>query len=107
MKNNRGQTIVVFVLFLPLLILFSAYVYDTVNANYEKNRIQNLANTAVNTEKDIDGVRNVIRKNDENININITESDGKYKIELSKKVKIIFGKIVGRDYYDVRVYTEK
>ena len=49
MKNNRGQTIVVFVLFLPLLILFSAYVYDTVNANYEKNRIQNLANTAVNT----------------------------------------------------------
>jgi len=103
MKNNRGQTIVVFVLFLPLLILFCAYVYDTVNANYEKNRIQNLANTAVNTEKDIDGVRNVIRKNDENI----TESDGKYKIELSKKVKSIFGKIVGRDYYDVRVYTEK
>ena len=52
MKNNRGQTIVVFVLFLPLLILFCAYVYDTVNANYEKNRIQNLANTAVNTEKE-------------------------------------------------------
>ena len=51
--------------------------------------------------------RNVIRKNDENININITESDGKYKIELSKKVKSIFGKIVGRNYYDVRVYTEK
>ena len=51
MKNNRGQTIVVFVLFLPLLILFCAYVYDTVNANYEKNRIQNLVNTAVNTEK--------------------------------------------------------
>lgn len=107
MKNNRGQTIVIFVVFLPILILFLTYVYDVVNANYEKTRIKNLATIAIDTEDDIEGIKDIIKKNDKDINITVINESDKYKIKLVKRVESIFGKIVGRDYYEVTVFTEK
>ena len=33
MLNNKGQSIVIFVLALPIILLFISYVYDIVNAD--------------------------------------------------------------------------
>ncbi|MGN1000998.1 MAG: TadE/TadG family type IV pilus assembly protein [Bacilli bacterium] len=109
MHNNRGQTLVIFVLFLPIIILFIAYVLDVTNANYEKNRMQNLANMALESSKEFDeeNIKNIISKNDEDIDVDVKEENDKVQIKMVKRVKTIFGKIIGRDYYDVTVVIEK
>ena len=51
MLNNKGQSLVIFVICLPLLLLFLTYIFDIVSVKYEKRKITNLANNIIASEK--------------------------------------------------------
>ena len=109
MLNNKGQSLVIFVLILPVLIVFIGYSFDVLNTNYEKNRMENLSlMLKENLDEDItdNEIKELISKNDANIIVSITRYEAKVEVELSKRIKSLFGKIIGKEYYDIKVTTE-
>lgn len=109
MLNNKGQSLVIFVLVLPILIVFIGYSFDVLNTNYEKNRMENLSlMLKENLDEDItdNEIKELISKNDTNIIVSITRYEDKVEVELSKRIKSMFGKIIGKEYYDIKVTTE-
>ena len=109
MLNNKGQSLVIFVLVLPILVLFVGYSFDVLNTNYEKNKMENLSSMVEDSIDDgitDDEIRRLISKNDKSITILISRKDDTVKVELSKRIKSIFGKIIGKEYYDIKVTAE-
>ena len=99
MLNNKGQSLVIFVIVLPILLLFISYVFDVITINYEKNRLNNIAvqiKDNVNTLTD-DEIVILVNKNDKKIDVDIKENE----IKLSKKIKGVFNKITKQEYYNI------
>ena len=112
MKNSHGQVLVIFIILLPLLILFSAYVVDTSYMAYHKNRLDNInaiiSDYAVShddaTEEDIG---KLLRKNDSNAIIKKIELKDKINIELETEVPSLFGRIIGKNSYKIKSSVSK
>ena len=109
MMNNKGQTLVIFIVFLPLLLIIMATVIDIGLMYYEKNKLDNL-NMMV-TEFGIDNIENenikieienLINKNDSEAELKRLEiDDNKIEINLTKMTKSTFGNIIGIKEYEI------
>ena len=103
--NNKGQVLVLFILIIPILILGAAYIVDNIYISYHSNRLNNInslviKDTSINklTEEQI---VEYVKKNDEDINVKVIYVGSKIKITLTKRIKSIFGGIIGKNYYDL------
>ena len=45
--NNKGQTLVLFVVLLPVILILLAFVFDTAYMSMESNRLNDIAKTSV------------------------------------------------------------
>lgn len=105
MKNNRGQALVMFILFLPVIMLFLAFTTDTIYMNYEKYKLDNINYTVLTNLKsypgiDVDTVVNLLTKNDDElINDKIELTSNKITIENHKRIPSLFGRIIGYNEY--------
>lgn len=98
--NNKGQSLVMFVLIIPIFLLILTLVYDVGNAIYEKDRLSNtnyltieygLNNIDTITENDL---KNLIEKNTSNLKyIYVTIEDNQIEIKMEKEAKSIIGKM--------------
>ncbi len=107
--NNKGQTLALFIILIPLIIMLGAYVVDIGYMKYNKNKLDGINEYMVDYALDNkdnlnkEEIINMILKNDDDINkINIDEIDNGVKIEISKTFKGLFGYFVGKDIYDAR-----
>lgn len=82
--NKKGQTLVVFVLFLPVLVIVITMIINKSNMYYDKRNMENIAKEAINY-----GLSNI---EDENIEDKIKIFISK-NIECEKEVKIEDGEI--------------
>ena len=82
--NNKGQTLVVFVLFLPVLVIVITMIINKSNMYYDKRNMENIAKEAINY-----GLSNI---EDENIEAKIKIFISK-NIDCEKEVKIEDGEI--------------
>jgi len=109
MKNNKGQTLVIFVIFLPILIILFALVVDVSTMYMENNRLNNLNNMVLNygldnlTNENIKNeLNNLILKNDKDINkIKINIDSDSIDINVSKEINSTFGNVIGIKKYKV------
>ena len=88
--NNKGQSLVTFVLMLPLIIMFLALLINSGVAYYNKTKIKgsiesNLEIILKNDIKDINKIRNVIAKNLPNDEIDIKIFDNKINLNVKTK----------------------
>ena len=82
--NKKGQTLVVFVLFLPVLVIVITMIINKSNMYYDKRNMENIAKEAINY-----GLSNIEEENIENkIKIFISQN-----IDCEKEVKIEDGEI--------------
>lgn len=98
--NNKGQSLVMFVLIIPIFLLILTLVYDVGNAIYEKDRLSNinyltieygLNNIDTVTENDL---KNLIDQNTSNLKyIYVTIEDNQIEIKMEKDAKSIIGKM--------------
>lgn len=101
--NNKGQSLVMFVLIIPIFLLILTLVYDVGNAIYEKDRLSNtnyltieygLNNIDTVTENDL---KNLIEQNTSNLKyiyVTIEENQIEIKMEKdAKSIKSIIGKM--------------
>ena len=98
--NNKGQSLVMFVLIIPIFLLILTHVYDVGNAIYEKDRLSNtnyltieygLNNIDTVTENDL---KNLIEQNTSNLKyIYVTIEENQIEIKMEKDAKSIIGKM--------------
>lgn len=110
-KNNKGQALVLFVLLLPVLILFITYIIDTFRMSYEKSKMTNIGKLAIeykNGDEELtnNGIIEFIKMNDNEIETTIDEENG-YKIKLTKGINSLFSNIIGKDKYTIIVIVER
>lgn len=109
--NNKGQSLVLFIVFVPLVIIMGALIVDLSYAKYNSRRINLIAKEVLsyglnNIENDpYYEMVNLIYKNDEDIDeykINIDSDNKRIDIMISKSNKSFFSFIVGKE-----IYTQK
>ena len=114
--NNKGQTLILFLLVIPIIVGFLAFFIDISMVNYEKNRLDgiivNNLEIIVNSDiRDINKIRNVFLENDIVID-NISIDSDAISLYIDFDIKSLFGKILNFDFYELKVdykgdYLEK
>lgn len=85
--NSKGQTLVEFVIILPVFLVLLFYIIDFGRIIYAKNKLENNLNEVVflvENEKDTTKLVNSI-----GASLNISNSEGYMTISLSQKVNLI------------------
>lgn len=107
-KKERGQTLSLFVLLLPLLIMIGAFLIDISYAKYNKRKLDSINKIAItyglsNINSDPkDNIINLIKENDKDIkeyNVDIDVEEKSIKISLVKESNSFFGKILKKDLF--------
>ena len=109
--NHKGQVFVLFVLLLPLFCMLAMYIVDNGIILYEKHQLEEINKLAIsyalmNRETTEDKVKEIIRKNEEDVDsirVNIDES---VQIEIKKEIRSIFGVIIGKKNYEITSYLD-
>lgn len=109
MLNNRGQSLVLFVIVLPILLLIVILVIDIGKALVLKQELKNISNIVLdygldNLDKEeikSELVNLVELNNNEIDNVNINIDDSKIYIELSEDVKGMFSGIIDISVFNV------
>ena len=100
--NNRGQSLVLFIVFVPILLVILTLVYDVGTAIWEKNKLSNVSYLVV--DYGLDNIKNIdenelvnfVMKNTNNLsNISINIDNSVINIKLTKKIKGVIGKMFG------------
>lgn len=109
--NNKGQSLVMFVLIIPIFLFILTLVYDVGNAIYEKDRLSNtnyltieygLDNIGTVTEKDL---KELIEQNITNLKrAYVTIEDNQIEIKIEKEVKGIIGKLFNFNLVEIKSY---
>lgn len=107
--NNKGQTLVMFVLLIPLLVLVLVLVCDIGNLVCTKIEVSNINKLVIDSGLDEidntyvkDKLSNLIVINDKEIkDYTIEINKNMIKVTLKKTAKSIFGGIIGLSGYEV------
>ena len=106
--NNKGQSLVMFICLLPILLLIVLAIVDVSRMVIEKNKLNNINYIAIwyysNHKEDDDDVTeriiSLVKRNDEDI-INVRINKDKNTIYLDKKIDSTMGKIIGISEYEI------
>ncbi len=105
--NNKGQSLVLFVLLLPLILIVLAYIFDSAVIVYSNNRLKNIADNAFlyKQEGKTDWeITKYVLMNDKDIEIVAIDED---LIHLKLDVDSYFGKIIGLDKYHLETKKQE
>lgn len=107
--NNKGQTLVVFILLLPIFLSLCAFVIDVGLMSYENIKLKNVTKSVLTSvvEKNKindESIKNLYKKNNIKIdNLKIEINHETINIENNYYIPSIFGKILQIEEYEVRV----
>ena len=105
MLNRKGQSLVLFVLLLPIMLGIMALVIDVGNVMIVKNNTNNVIEMIIDLslERNLtkEEIEELLDYNLENGDYIVTVDDGKYMIESSTYVKGIFSKLFGFSDFEV------
>ncbi len=107
--NNKGQTLVMFVLIIPIILFILVLIYDVAGAIYEKNRLSNTSYLAceyaldnIDSIDENDVISYILKNSDSLNNIMVIIKDNTIEIELDKRIKGIFGKNISLNLIEIR-----
>lgn len=103
--NNKGQTLIIFVIVLPVLLLFTAFFIDLSLVSLNHNKIDgsirdNLEIILKDNIKDENKIKKVFQENKINIS-KITITDNEIEIDVNQQIDSLFGNIVKFKIYRI------
>lgn len=110
--NNKGQSLVLFIMIIPILLLIMVFVYDMGMLLYEKDRLSNTVNMAIdytldNKEVSNEEIEELIDRNiNRKVEIKIDRDNDSIKIEVSEEAKFIFSNLFDFDFTKIVVKYE-
>ena len=113
--GNKGQALVIFIVFIPMFIMLGTLIVDQSISKYEKRHLDEVNKMAIkyalnHTESDIDNsIKDIIEKNITDIkdyDVYIDSENNKITLTIKKEIPGFFGKIIGKDIYKIEsIYT--
>ena len=105
--NNRGQSLITFVLLLPLLVLFIAFLIDSALSIVEKSKLEGIIynNMKIALDKDIhdsDVIISAVKKNMD-IDVSVITSSDDIRINAKSTKKSNLGNLLNLSYYNLEV----
>ncbi len=97
--NKNGQSLILFVLILPLFLVACAYLFDSAIITYENKNLDHIAQIAFEYQhegKDYETIIDYIKENNKNIEV-VTLNEKEINLKLD--IKSYFGQIIGYDSY--------
>lgn len=108
--NRQGQTLIVFVILIPILIGFAALVIDTGLVIYSKVHLREVTKTVIKDtihEPNEEHIKKLLKDNNVDIdNLKIEIDSNKIVINNEFRVDSIFGAIIGFKEYKIKVAIE-
>lgn len=114
--NNRGQSLITFVLVLPLIVLLIAFFIDSSLSIMEKNKLDgiitsNMEEALKEDIRDENKIRTAIKTNDK-MDIIVSVVEDELKVIVKSKKNSVFAKLLKFSYYDLNFnycanYTSK
>ena len=115
--NNKGQSLAIFIVFIPVVIMMGTFIVDLSFAKYNEIKLNNINKMIIKYGlKNIDNdpyisMVDLIYKNDsdiDNYNITINPNDKTIRVSMDKSSKGFFGTIIKKDIYiEKSVYVGK
>lgn len=104
--NKKGQTLIIFVILIPMFLGIVALVVDTGMIVYEKTHGIELAKTIIrdSMNKSEDDILALCRNNNVNEeNLKINSSEDKITIQNEYEIDSIFGSVIGIKKYKIKI----
>ena len=102
--DNKGQSLIFFVLILPIIALFFVLLIDVCSYEYNHNHIKNTIKDNLkvilnNEEKDSEKIEKVIKDNieDSNVEVIINEENNNIEINVNYKYKSFSKKLISNE----------
>ena len=106
MLNNRGQSLVIFIVMIPIFLLLMILIYDMGNLAYERHELDSINKIVI--DYGLDNINNLdlvkemyslAKSNNDNINNEIHFKNNKLYINSKYEGKGVFTKILNVDGY--------
>lgn len=101
--NNKGQSLVVFVIVLPFLFILGVFIFDLATGYQEQSKLDNIAYDALyykyTTHQTIEKAKTLVYKNGKGIRIDKFTED---TICLSKDLEPLFGATLGYEKFTIK-----
>ena len=109
--NSKGQSVVAFIIIVPIFLLLLAFIVDTGLVLNEYTKLESLTKTILKkTYEDrmqsnyLNEIKTLYKKNNISTqNIEVIVLDDMVKIENEYNTKSIFGQIIGIKKYDLKI----
>ena len=102
--NNKGQSLVIFIIIIPVIFIVFSFLYDYAYIINSQNKYENVTRTILNSTLEEDKIVDLYKQN------GYKADDFKYKkendkvyIQNSYKIKSVFGNIVNLKNYTVSI----
>lgn len=108
MLNRHGQTLVLFIILIPILLLLAAFVIDMGVILTNKMQLKEVTKLAIkeniDNPDDINKIKKIFEINEIDIsNLEINVIDNKINIKNEIEVKSIFGSVIGILNYKIKI----
>ena len=102
--NKNGQTLIVFIILIPLIVFLFAFIVDSGLCIYEKVRTTETIKSILAQETTETKIKELLIKNDIPVdNLQITNSLDNTNVTNTISVQSIFGNIIGIKTYDIKI----
>jgi len=113
--NRNGQTLILFLILIPILLLFAAFVIDLGIVTHEQLKLSKVTKLALNqcdlaqdSEENKKRIEKIYQENDILIEqLEIVQTKQGLRIQNSYTIESIFGKIIGLHEYLIQVDKNK
>ena len=103
--NNKGQTLVIFIIILPVIILGVSYLVDTGLMYIGRSKLISTCKVIIDEYYDEENIDSKVKKYLEDNDIKYTDykvsRDNNLKLEVESTIDSIFGKVVGIQEYQI------
>lgn len=108
--NKHGQSLIIFILLLPVLVMMFAFMIDSGKMIIEKSRIENILEDnmqifARKNIRDIERIKEVLLENDRDLKLDIKIENNILYIDVGKENKSLFGNIFSLPMYRIDFHS--
>jgi len=104
--NKHGQTLILFVILIPVILILLAVIVDTGYVYSKKVHVKEVTKQVIKEciDKDDEEIKDLFLKNKIDIHhLKIIRKEEKVEIQNSLTVESIFGSIIGIKKYDIKI----
>ncbi len=108
--NKRGQTLILFVLLVPIILTCLAIVVDVGILTYQYQRTRGILDQGITLaleKNDLEEVKKNLLLNDIPVNsLKVSYENFKLEVFLDYKIDSLFGKLINLVEYEIRLHRE-